>query len=285
MKESLVFLGHQVSPAGLKPPCARVTVILDLPKSFDSAGLRRCLWLIGFYRRMIPRFPDIVFHPTELVRLHPRSNELSWTDQQTSAFSYSKVALASACTLPHPLPQCHEYELVTDASQVAVGATLHQLVDGESVPVGFFSQTLSQPLQWYAAYDRELLAAYLATLHFLDAIKCREVTILTDHKPLVSAFRSPHIAKSERRHRHWFIITDYVSDVRYICGGDNVVADCLSRPTYAANLNSCDLHFIAQYQDEEASRLREVVEAVPLSDSTVLCHVSGPQPRPFVPGA
>ena len=287
LKESLVFLGHQVSPDGLKPPCARVTEILDLPRPFDSAALRRYLGLIGFYRRMIPRFADIVFHLTELIRLHPRSKELPWTDQQSSAFSNSKVALANACTLPHPLPQCHEYELVTDASQVAVGAALHQIVGGESVPVGFFSQKLSQPQQRYAAYDRELLAAYLATLHFRDAIEGRKVTILTDHKPLVSAFRSPHVAKSDRQQRHWSIITEYVSDVRHICGRDNVVADCLSRPAYAVTLDSCDLHFIAQHQDqdEEASRLQDVLESVPLGDTTVLCDVSGPQPRPFVPSA
>ena len=64
--------------------------------------------------------------------------------------------------------------------------------------------------------DRELLAAYLATLHFRDAIEGRKVTILTDHKPLASAFRSPHIAKSDRQQRHWSINTEYASDVRHI---------------------------------------------------------------------
>ena len=286
MTDSLVFLGHQVSGSGIRPPRARVTQILDLPRPSDSAALRRYLGLIGFYRRMIPRFADVVFHLTELIRLCPKSKELMWNEQQSQAFSDSKAALADACTLPHPLPQCSEYELVTDASQVAVGAVLHQIVDGESVPVGFFSQKLSQPQLRYAAYDRELLAAYLATLHFRDAIEGRRVTLLTDHKPLVSAFRSPHVAKSDRQQRHWSVITEYVADVQYIRGRDNVVADCLSRPVCAVSIDSCDIHSIAQHQqqDEESSQLRDRLQSVSLTDDvTVLCDMSGPQPRPFVP--
>ena len=290
MQRSLVFLGHQVSEGGISPPPARVQEILDLPKPPDSASLRRYLGMIGFYRRMIPRFADIMYHLTELIRLNPKSKDLTWNEQQSRAFSDSKVALASACTLPHPLPQCHEYELVTDASQVAVGAVLHQIVDGESIPVGFFSRKLSQPQQRYAAYDRELLAAYLATLHFRDVIEGRQVTLLTDHKPLVSAFRSPHVAKSDRQQRHWCGITEYIFDVKYIRGQDNVVADCLSRPVSSVSLDVCDLQFIVIEQGQEQGRddvsLPAGLEPVSLSGgTTVLCEVTGQHPRPYVPAA
>ena len=288
MRSSLVFLGHQVSESGIRPPQARVSEIADLPRPTDSASLRRYLGLIGFYRRMIPRFADVVFHLTELIRLNPKCKELTWGDDQAQAFRDSKVALVNACTLPHPLPQCDQYELVTDASQVAVGAVLHQIVDGVSIPVSFFSQKLSQPQQRYAAYDRELLAAYLATLHYRDIIEGRKVTLVTDHKPLVSAFKSLHTAKSDRQQRHWCGITEYVEDVKYIRGQDNVVADCLSRPAYAVSLDSCDLHFVAEHQaqDPECSRLRDSLQSVPLADGIeVMCDVSRPQPRPFVPAA
>ena len=294
-QSSLVFLGHQVSRDGICPPPARVSEILDLPRPANSESLRRYLGLIGFYRRMIPGFAKVVFHLTELIRLHPKSKELSWTDQQGQAFADSKVALANACTLPHPLPQCHEYELVTDASQVAVGAVLHQIVDGESIPVGFFSQKLSQPQQRYAAYDHELLAAYLATLHFRHVIEGRRVTLLTDHKPLVSAFRSPHVAKSDRQQRHWSVVTEYVLDVKHIRGQDNVVADCLSRSVHSVSVDACDLSFIAAAQVREPHRhdmdpdrdgvdLIDRLRPVALSGGvTVLCDTSGPHPRPYVP--
>ena len=81
--------------------------ILDLPRPPDSESLRRYLGLIGFYRRMVPHFADVVFHLTELIRLNPKSKELTWTEEQSRAFADSKAALADACVLPHPLPQCH----------------------------------------------------------------------------------------------------------------------------------------------------------------------------------
>ena len=174
------------------PPKARVQEVLDHNRPPDSESLRRYLGLIGFYRRMIPRFIDVTFHLTELIRLNPKSKELTWTEEQSRAFSDSKAALAGACTLPHPVPHCEQYELVTDASQVAVGAALHQIVDGAAVPIRFFSRKLSEAQQKYPTYDRELLAAYLATLHFRDMIEGRRVTLRTDHKPLVRAFHSPH---------------------------------------------------------------------------------------------
>ena len=309
MKRSLVFLGHDVTSTGVTPPRARVKEILDLPLPHDSESLRRYLGLIGFYRRMIPRFADVTFHLTELIRLNPKSKKLTWTEEQTQAFSDSKAALAGACTLPHPVPHCEQYELVTDASQVAVGAALHQIVDGVPVPIGFFSRKLSQAQQKYAAYDRELLAAYLATLHFRDMIEGRHVTLRTDHKPLVRAFHSPHTAKSDRQQRHWCVVTEYITEVSYIRGSDNVVADCLSRPVNAVSLDACDLHFIAAAQKQEKERDADSadsehqdsesgpgsrsnpqdtsrLEPVTLSgDITVLCENSGPHPRPYVPEA
>ena len=61
-----------------------------------------------------------------------------------------------------------------------------------------------------------------------------------------------------------------------------MVADCLSRPAYAVNLDSCGFPFNAQHQDQDASRFRDVLELVPLTDTTVLYDESGHQPRPFV---
>ena len=122
--------------------------------------------MIGFHRRMIPHFADIVFPLTELIRLNPKSKQLPWGDAETAAFSNARAALVSATMLKHPLPVGESYHLVTDASLVAVGAALHQVVNGEPVPVAFFSKKLSSAQQKYSTYDRELSAAYPATLHF-----------------------------------------------------------------------------------------------------------------------
>lgn len=56
--------------------------------------------------------------------------------------------------------------LVCDTSDVAVGAALQQKIDERWEPLGFCSKKLSQAQTSYSAYDRELLAIYLAIKHF-----------------------------------------------------------------------------------------------------------------------
>ena len=226
----LDFLGHTVSAEGLRPPATKMEEIADLPTPPDSAALRRFLGMVGFYRRMVPHFADIVHPLTELIRLHPKTPALPWTETELTAFADIKTALQNACTIRHHLPSCETYHLVTDCSQVAAGAALHQLVEGQPVPVGFFSKKLSEQQRRYSAYDRELLAAYLAVLHFRHLLEGRHVTLFTDHRPLTTAFLSPHTAKSDRQQRHWSVVTEYVAAVEYVRGVDNVVADFWSRP-------------------------------------------------------
>ena len=203
----------------------------------DSAGLRRFLGMVGFYRRMMPHFAEVVYPLTELIKRQPKSKHLTWTETELAAFTAVKEALQNACTVRHHLPSCNEYHLVTDCSQVAAGAALHQIVDGQPLPVAFFSKKLTEQQRRYSTYDRELLAAYLAVLHFRHLLEGRHVVLYTDHRPLVTAFLSPHTAKSDRQQRHWCVVTEYVAAVEYVRGADNVVADCLSRPVEATTAN------------------------------------------------
>ena len=71
-----------------------------------------------------------------------------------------------------------------DASDIAVGAELSQLRGGTWFPIAFFSKKLQPAQVKYSAFDRELLAMYLATGHFQYYIEGRPFTIFTDHKPL-----------------------------------------------------------------------------------------------------
>ena len=96
------------------------------------------------------------------------------------------------------------------------------------------------------SYNRELLAVYLSVLHLKTLIDGHRVTLFVDHKPLVAAFYSSSIAKSDRQQRQLSLISEYVSDVKYICGRENLVADCLSRPICAISVDAFDLPEIAR---------------------------------------
>ena len=112
----------------------------------------------------------------------------------------AKAALAASVPLAHPDPAAR-LALTTDASQVAVGAVLtHQ--DAAGPPISFFSKKLSPAERKYSAFDRELLAVYLAITHFRHMLKGRQFTVWTDHKPLCGALDSS-VDRSPRQTRSW----------------------------------------------------------------------------------
>lgn len=288
LKESIVFLGYTLSFDGISIPKSRKQPILEHPVPLDFQGLRRFLGMVGFYRKLIPNFADLIFPLTELIRRFPKSNSLPWRDTEFQAFDTIKQAVADAITLPFPNPTCSSFHLVTDCSQFAIGAALHQVVDDITRPIAFYSAKLSAPQQRYSAFDRELLAAYMATLHFKPFLEGRQVTLFTDHKPLVSAFFSRLPAKTDRQQRHLSCLTEYLSSAEYIRGEDNVVADNLSRPI--DNITSAtlvDLHTIAiaqQTDSEIHSTFSGNLTLLPLNDTvSIWCDMTHPYPRPYVP--
>jgi len=192
------FLGYSVSNSGIKPTTEKLKQISDFPQPTDSKALRRFLGMIGFYRRVVPHFASIILPLTELLKQHPNEKSLKLPDDAQKAFEEIKSLLFSVTPLAHPPKNGTHYHLVTDASNFATGAALHYLdKDGTPVPIGFFSKKLSESERRLSTYDRELLAAYLATLHFRPLIEGRQITLFTDHKPLVSAFKSSSPAKSD----------------------------------------------------------------------------------------
>ena len=85
-------------------------------------------------------------------------------------------------------------------------------------------------------------------LHFRHQIEGRHVVLMTDHKPICSAFSSHKPAKSDRQQRHLALLTEYLAEVVHVQGSQNVVAHCLSRPANAVSVDICDLPELARLQ-------------------------------------
>jgi cleavage and polyadenylation specificity factor subunit 1 len=218
---------------------------------------------------------------------HPQ--KLVWT---STAFTEIKEALAQATLLSHPKPSAPTC-IVTDASDIAVGAVLQQLIDGVWCPISFFSKQLKPSETRYSTFDRELLAVYLATKHFRHFIEGRVFHIRTDHKPLTFALDARADRHSPRQVRHLDYVAQFTSDIRYIRGADNTAADALSRVIVNAITSTTslpvDFHAmaLAQKSDEDlqAGTNSLILQPIPLptTDVTLICDTSTGSPRPFVP--
>ena len=120
--------------------------------------------MVNYYRRFMPNLAQKLAPLHGAVAAAGKSKHIGWTDQCEDAFRASKEALSRAALLHHPDPSAPT-ALTVDASDVAVGAELAQVQGSVWVPVAFFSRKLLAPERKYSAFDRELLAMFLATKH------------------------------------------------------------------------------------------------------------------------
>lgn len=80
-----------------------------------------------------------------------------------------------------------QIDLKTDAPEIVIRVILQKIVNGETQPLSSFSRNLTPTETRYSTFGRELLANYSAIRHFCHILETRQVTIFTDHKPLVYA--------------------------------------------------------------------------------------------------
>ncbi|GFU66947.1 transposon Tf2-11 polyprotein [Trichonephila clavipes] len=180
---------------------------------------------------------------------------------------------------------------MTDASDFAVGSVLQQHIETTVEPLGFFSRKLSATEMKYCTFDRELLSIYLSVKHFRHMLEGREVIIYTNHKPLVFAFTRKHDNNTPRQIRYLEFISQFTTDIRYIAGSDNVVADTFSRISQIDLLNSNDYSRLSEDQssDLELQSLMGSATGLELrpmyfahSDKPFYCDVSMGTVRPYV---
>ncbi|BHF82687.1 hypothetical protein SprV_0802582600 [Sparganum proliferum] len=171
--------------------------------------------MVNFYHRFLPHAAAILQPLNNL--LTQSKKKLLMTDEAVKSFNEVKNALVNATLLAHPRPDA-PLTLMTDASSTAVGASLHQTVNGVLQPLAFFSKKLSPAETRYSVFGRELLAVYLAIRHFRHFLDGREFVVLTDHKPLVGALRASPDRYSPREIRHLDFISQFSCDIQHVHG-------------------------------------------------------------------
>ena len=136
-----------------------------------------------------------------------------------------------------------------------------------------------------------MLAVYLSIKHFRHFLEGRQFVIFMDHKPLTFASEVKPDNHSPREAQQLDFISQFTSDIRYIDGPTNFVADALSRSLlHSLSSPFIDLSALALAQND--SKLSELhnnpssqFRDLPLlTDSrTIACDISTGCPRPYVP--
>lgn len=287
------FLGYLVTPEGIKPLPDKVRAIMDYPKPKTVVDLRRFLGMINYYRRCVKGAAHDQAILNEFLKDGKKNDKrpVAWTPEAEAAFEKCKKSLSEATMLAHP-QDAAPLILTTDASAVAIGAALEQIVQGKPQPLAFFSQKLNTAQRNYSTYDRELLAVYAAVKSMKDVIEGRPLVIRTDHAPLTYAFRQKPDKASPRQARQLDYIGQFCTDLIHIDGTDNTVADALSRinaiecPTIVTTQELAE----EQKKDEELARILSDGQQTTLRAFTLIgsqhplyCEAAEDAIRPYIP--
>ena len=226
---SLDFLGFKVDTNGVTPLEEKVTAIRETPRPTTIKELQRFLGMCNYYRRFIPKVAQHAFHLHEALKGKPKPRKLIWNDDCERSFIAMKDALAAAAMLRHPRPDA-QLAITSDASKIAIGAVLEQRGPLGWEPLAFYSTKLQKHQRDWPPFDRELLAAFKSIRHFRHMVEGRTFTLYTDHESLIPALHKKSDPLTARQTYQLSNIAEHTTDIRYLEGKANTVADALSRP-------------------------------------------------------
>ena len=223
LKNEVKYLGHLVSPSGIKPDPSKVEAIQELEPPTDVRGIRSFIGLTGYYRRFISNYAKIAKPLTELTK---KNRRFIWTADCQQSFETLRRALTESPILAFPDVN-KPYKLYTDASSYAIGSALVQETEmGERV-IQYLSHQLNETQQRWPTIEKEAYAIVYSVQKFRPYLLGAKFTIMTDHRPLQHLFTSE--MKNARIQRWAILLDEYGGDIAFVKGSQNVVADALSR--------------------------------------------------------
>ncbi|CAI5469595.1 unnamed protein product [Closterium sp. Yama58-4] len=140
-QDRMELLGHSISADGVEIDPKRIATIQAWHAPTNSTELQGFLGFVNYVRRFVPDMAKLTAPLTDLLR---KEVEYTWGEKEQAAFSALKKILCSPPVL-HIADQHRPFELVTDASDIAVGAVLLQDFKNGLQPIAYESSRLPRP--------------------------------------------------------------------------------------------------------------------------------------------
>jgi RNase H-like domain found in reverse transcriptase/Reverse transcriptase (RNA-dependent DNA polymerase)/Integrase zinc binding domain len=229
-KSAVNYLGHIISTEGICPATDKTIAIQKIRTPKSIKDIQVFLATTNFFRQFIPDHSKLCEPLLQLLR---KGEKFVWTEKREESFGKLKEALGNPPVLV-PAGELDQEDaktiLMTDASNIAIGACLAILKDNEIKPVAYCSKILDKAQRNYSVYEREGLAIVEAITNKFPHILIRKpFYVLTDHKPLTSFMTSPVDILEGRAMRWRLKLQKYSFKILHVKGDANSVADTLSR--------------------------------------------------------
>ena len=227
-----IVLGHIISKKGIEVDKAKIEMISKRPSPTNVKTVRQFLEHAGFYKRFIMDFSKIA---KPVYKLLEKDAKFMWDGDCQKSFEQLKAYLTTAPIVRAPnwkLP----FEVMCNASDLAIGAILGQREEGKPYVVYYTSKTLNNAQRYYTTTEKELLEVDYALDKFRAYLVGSNIIIFTDHLALKYLLTKKN-AKA-RLIRGVLLLQEFNLQIRDKKGVENVVADHLSRLTIEHNTHN-----------------------------------------------
>ena len=230
-KESITYLGHEISENGMLPGSDGIRAIAEMAPPATFTGIRRFLGASGYFRRFIKNYARIAKPLNDLLGCENsklKQQPVTLGPESLEAFGKLKLKCITAPVLAFA-DFNKPFLLETDASGDGLGAVLSQkLKDNKFHPVAYASRGLKGSESNYHSSKLEFLALkWAVTDQFKEYLQYRPFTVKTDNNPLTYILTTPNLDATG--HRWVAALAQFDMKIEYLRGADNKVADALSR--------------------------------------------------------
>ena len=222
-KKHIQYLGHLISDEGIQPLPEKLESIAKMPVPQNAKQVKQFLGLVGYYKKFVPRFSDIVRPLTQLTR---KNEGFNWSTECDKCFHMLKDYLQEAPILRYPDPTA-DYILYTDASKYTYAGVLTQSIDRTDHPVAYMSGLFrGSQLNW-AALTKEAYAIYMSVKKLSFYLDSAQITLRSNHLPLKKFLEKNTMNANVN---NWAVELESQNiNFEFIAGTKNVLADTLSR--------------------------------------------------------
>ena len=227
-----IVLGHIISNKGIEVDKAKIELISKLPSPTNVKTVRQFLGHASLYKRFIKDFSKIA---KPLYKLLEKDAKFVCDEDCQKSFEELKAYLTITPIVRAPnwkLP----FEVMCDASDLAIGAVLGQRDEGKPYVVYYASKTLNEAYRNYTTTKKELLVVVYALDKFCAYLVGSNIIIFTDHSALKYLLTKQN-AKA-RLIRCDLLLQEFNLQIRDKNCVENVVTDHISRLTIAHNTHN-----------------------------------------------
>ncbi|GJP84837.1 hypothetical protein CLOP_g14887 [Closterium sp. NIES-67] len=203
LKHELEFLGHVISTEGIRIDPKKLWAIQEWQPPTNLQQLQSFLGFVNYVRRFIPNMAGLTGPLTDLLQ---KGTFYEWGEKQQAAFEALKNHLMSPPVLRIADPE-RSFEVITDASDIAIGAVLMQVFGNGLQPIAYESRKIRDGVYYLRSGTGRI---WVPSYRLLRKLLIQEV----HDSNLSGQFRVDKTLKALQRFYYW---PDMVTDVqRYV---------------------------------------------------------------------